>query len=478
MKKLFTTLLSSAVLVTSLATFSTAANATIRDSVKNYTQAYVNMLQHIKNKQTANAGYLISGSYNDLNSVQLTAAIEVLQLVADGDLDACCWTGNTDGTLGNAPNVYPGMPSVSGADLMDPSNGSQKYYYQKSNNTVPTNWFTTGSDIRNDYVAMKAILDIAWDVSYNNTWQTTDNQKMKYYEHRLGDLLRFIWTDLKWGFSYVDSSLYNDLDLQWDFRSKYAFACVVCFGAGFYDTSLLHDIVSNPDGTKTATAKSAYTAIYNSTKISTATRNWMATQSNNQYPDTYNWVGPAGQSLIDGTPLQVSMGPTMQASVGSVRGNFSSDKHVYPTHCHGSTELYKVLNPMQIIDQIGTATQHTNAIAALPYTNNSGIDPYSYITQFGTANFVENMYNAWTKRLIAGDPDYGSFLWTGQTPGTDNLGGMFYNGEADYHAMHNGPWFQLTQWARLTSPAEGTFFPLHTTNISPSSPNGDGCNAS
>jgi hypothetical protein len=474
MKKLFATLLSSAMLVASLATFSTAATAATRDSVKNYVQAYVDMLNHIKNQQSSNASYLISGNYNDLNGAQLTAAIEVLQLVANGDLDTCCWTGNPDGTLGNAPNVYPGMPSVSGADLMDPSQ-NPRYYYQKSTSTSPTNYFTTGSDIRNDYVAMKAILDIAWDVPYNTAWITNNNQKMKFYEHKLGDRLRFIWNDIKWGFSYTDGTLYTDSALQWDFRSKYAFACIVCFGAGFYDTSLLHNIVSNTNGTKTATAKSTYTTVYN--KLTSDTKNWMGTQHSNQYPDTYNWVGPAGQSLIDGTPLQVSTGPTMQASVGSIRGNLSSDKHVYPTHCHGSTELYKVLNPMRVIEQTGTATQHTNAIAALPYTLNNGIDPFSYITQFGTANFVKNMYNAWTKRLIAGDSDYGSFLWTGQTPG-DSLGGMFYNGERDYHAMHNGRWFQLTQWSRLTSPAEGTFFPLHTTTLNPTSPNGDGCNGS
>lgn len=56
------------------------------------------------------------------------------------------------------------------------------------------------------------------------------------------------------------------------------------------------------------------------------------------------------------------------------------------------------------------------------------------------------------------------------------IGTMFYNGESNYHALYTGGWTQLTQWARLTSPAEGTYFPLHNTNISPAAPVG-GCNA-
>jgi hypothetical protein len=461
MKRFISTLFSSILLTSSIASFSTAANATARDDVKNYIEVYVDMLQHIKDHQSSNASYLISGDYNELNGDQLTAAIDVLQLIVDDKLDTCCWTGNSNGTLGNAPNVYGGMPNISGADLMDPSGGGQKYYYTRKGKTTQ-DWLTTGSNTRDDYVAVKEILDIAYDIPYYSPWITTNAKKMKYYEHKLGDNLIDIWEILKWGFSYADDGLYYDPDLQFDFRSKYAFACIVCFGAGFYDTSLLHTKSGD-----TYTATNAYTAIFN--QLSQTTKNWMNSNAvhGNQYPGKNDWNGPAGEPTIEGTPLQVSTGPTFQASLGTTRGNNLSDKHIYPTHCHGSTELYKVLNPMRIIDRRGTAIQHTNAIAALPYTTNTSIDPYSYISHFGTATFVKNMYTTWVNRYVSG-PYFDSFEWTGQV--NNGIGTMFYNGERDYHSMHNGVWLQLTQWARLTSPAEGTYFPLHDTNTDTTHP--------
>jgi hypothetical protein len=450
MKKLLFTLLSSVLLTTTIAISSTAANATAQQDVKDYIEVYVEMLQHVKDHQSSNANYLISGDYNDLNGAQLTAAIEVLQLVVDGDLDTCCWTGNSDGTLGNAPNVYGGMPSVSGADLMNLSINTQYNYTRYNGNS---SWLSTGTATKSDYIAMKELLDIANNIPYYSPWMTTNAKKMKYYEHKLGNNLIDIWEILKWGFSYADSDLYNDSDLQFDFRARYAFACVVCFGAGFYDTSLLHNLTDDTSGKLIdAVATSEYTTVFN--KLSSTTRAWMNgtnKQDDKQYPNSVDWNGKA--------PLQVSTGPTIQTSLASTRGNRNSDKHIYPTHCHGSTELYKVLNPMRIIERRGTAAQRTDSIAALPYTLNNSDDPYSYISHFDTVTFVKNMYTTWLNRNNAG-PYFDSFEWTGQV--ANGIGTMFYNGERDYHSMHNGRWIQFTQWSRLTSPAEGTYFPKHT----------------
>jgi hypothetical protein len=470
MKRLLTTFFTSLTLAASLATFSTGAIASTQSEIKNYLTTYKEMLTHIRDKQTYNNVHLLSGSYSELNTAQLTAAIEVLQLVVNGNLDTCCWTGGPNGTTSdgtaNSPASYGGMPRVTGQSIIDTAN--IQYNYTKSNGN--SSWITLGTNQKDDYRAMKDIMDVAYAIPYSSAWNVENSSgKLKYFEHKLSDRLRPLWNDLVWGFSYADSSIYSDADLKFDFRSRYAFACLVCFGAGFYDTSKLHTRTGTaPNYTYTAT--SAYTTIYN--MLTTGTKNWMGTQHGNQYPDSNNWAGPAGQSLIDGTPLQVSTGPTWQASVGSTRGNNSHDTHVYPTHCHGSTELYKTLDPMLITQAIGTAAQNTTAESKLPYTvSGNGKYVSSYISNFGTVSFVKNMYNTWYNDTSPRT----AFKWTG---GTANVGAMFFNGERDYHAMHNGRWVQLTQWSRLTSPAEGTFFPKHSTNINPSSPNGDGCNGS
>ncbi len=447
------------------ATFSTNTFAapSLAD-VKSYLGTYKDMLIHIRDYQSTADVHLLSGDYTDLKSAQLTAAIEVLQLIQNGEFDSCCWLKGP----GNTPTEYSGMPSISGSAMMTTSNPSDNYVRHDG----ATHTFTMGSNHTDDYRSLKDIMDVAWGVPYQYSNSNTSEERMKRFEHILQDKLRWLWDDLVWSFSYVDSSLYTDADLTWNFRSHYSFACIVCFGAGFYDTSKLHTKLGN-----TYYATSAYNTIYN--KLSTATKNWMTSQASKQYPNTSIWAS-------NKPPIQLSTGPTWQTSVGSIRGNASYSDHIYPTHCHGATELYKTLDPMQIIEDIGTSTQLTNAKNDLPYTvsgNNYRVSTYTSV--FGTTNFTKNMYPRWQDRYNSGTSGFGSYKYIGpstlSTPNTVTgqlLGAMFYNGERDYHSMHNGRWAQLTQWARLTSPEEGTFFPLHTTNLSPNKPNNLNCNSS
>ena len=62
-----------------------------------------------------------------------------------------------------------------------------------------------------------------------------------------------------------------------------------------------------------------------------------------------------------------------------------------------------------------------------------------------------------------------------QFPGnfmTAKNGDIIYNESLYYHAFNAGERFQFTQWARLTWPKEGTYFPL---NGGPQPPSGVEC---
>jgi hypothetical protein len=452
MKRLLLIFMSSLILTTSLATFSSGVHAAAdQQDVKDYLRVYRWMLNHLNNYQTTSQNHLLSGSYTDMKGPQLKASLEVLQLIYDGELDTCCWNANSA--------AYAGMPSATGQSITNTTN--TQYNYTDSNGNAQ--WITLGTDQKDDYRAMKDILDIAATKFGTYSSSNTSFEKMKHYENWLILELIPLWQDLRWSFSYSDASVYTDLDLQQDFRLRYAFACIVCFKAGFYDTSNLHNLTNDSNGNLiNATPTAEYNRIF--ALLSNDTQTWMNSQASKQYPDTVNWNGKA--------PIQVSTGPTWQASKGSTRGNLNSDKHIYPTHCHGATELYKTLDPMLIVQDIGSAAQKTDATSKLPYTvTGSGDQVWTYTSIFSSATFVKNMYPEWQNRNMSGVPNYGSFRWTG-----GNVGALFYNGERDYHSMHNGRWVQLNQWARLTSPNEGTNFPKHSTNINPSSPNGDGCN--
>jgi hypothetical protein len=412
------------------------------------------MLIHIYNHPTTAAAHLTSGDIAllrgtalPLNQNQLKAAIEVLNAVIDGDLDECCWVGGFETVSGTVidtdptPNVYEGMPSFSGSSLISATNHGNSYI--KSNGV--TNTYYAGSVLKEDYRAMGDLIDELFVALPTNPYSAsyTSPQKMQWAEYELLKNLKPLWGKLFWGFSYIDNTVFTDANLSNKFRQKYAFSCIICFGAGFYDTSKLHTKTTQSNGYPSYTANVHYTAIYNN--FTSAVRTWMTNQANNQYPTNVNWNGKA--------PIQLSTGPTWQSSWSTTRGDQNHSAHIYPTHCHGSTELYKVLDPMEMIRVKGTTSALIAAIALLPYTTGSPDQwQYSYASHIGAATFVRDMYPEWLASHGGGILD--SFRWT-------DVGTMFYNHERDYHALHNGKWVQLTQWARLTSPAEGTYFPLH-----------------
>ncbi len=416
-----------------LSSLSSNVHANLQQNIKNHLHHYRNLLILIRDYKATNESYLLSGDYDELNTVQLQAAIEVLKLIYDGELDSCCWTGGT-------PNQYANFASLSTTEVV----AGQSTTYTMHSGHIGT--FTADDATRYDFVGIEGILLYLRNNINNNVYSgvNTHPDRIKRWELVLAKSLHNIWDDLVWAFSYVDDTLYTHPDITPEFRKHYAFACIVCFGAGFYDTSLLHTKNGN-----SYTAKPAWHTIYN--KLSAATQQWMNTQADNQYPKSSTWNGSA--------PLQISMGPTFQGVAVSSYGTQNLKARIYPAHCHGATELYKTLDPVAMIRDKGTANDKQAVNMLLPYSHNYTLDVNTFVTNFGVTPFISDMYPVWYGRNIGG-AYHNSYKETG-------IGSLFYNESRDYHSTHSGRWMQLTQWARLTSPEEGTSYPLHGINPIP-----------
>lgn len=346
-----------------LFTFSISASANqLQTNVKKYISTYALFLNQLIAQRGTSENFLISGSYNDLAGPQLQAAAEVATLIAQGEFDACCWVGNT-------PATYAEFASIDGGAII--AGGSSTTYPKHSGGTAT---FTTDPTLSQDYNAMSVLLQTA--SSLDNAYrgggfgEADHPDRLKWLEQQIIKDLAPLWDELWWAFSYADDSLLPDPILTPEFRNHYAFACVVCFGAGFYDTSRLH--IKRPNGSYTATQE--YDRIVN--LLSPEVHNWMNIQAGQQYPRSINWNGKA--------PIQLSTGPTWQSSTAAVRGNRSDSKHMYPTHCHGSTELYKSLRPYAIILEHGSALDKASANAAIENWYNPSTTPLSVHTSWAS----------------------------------------------------------------------------------------------
>lgn len=432
-----------------LFTFSSTASATLQQQVKDYLYEYRQMLSYIYSYPSDAEPFMLSGDISELTQggSQVLVAMEVLDMIGAGRFDDCCWVGDT-------PATFSEFASVDGAQIL--SGGWSVTYPKHSGGTGN---FSTSPQLSTDYNIMVDLMGIAAAMPANPLEYVDNSLMMGHYEYDIIKSLHPLMDDLWWAFSYVDSSLLPDAIITPEFRNHYAFACVVCFGAGFYDLSRLH--VKQSETNYTATAD--YDTIYSS--LSSFAKNWMTSQATNQYPTDINWNGKP--------PFQISTGPTWQSAPASTTGTRNDATHMYPTHCHGSTEIYKELRPFDLAYFYGSQADKDAAVAMMPSwydTSSSPDDTQTDVGVFGTANYIADMFPQWQASIPVMPYSNASGAFKNA-----RFGSFYYNGSRDYHALFSGRWVQLTQWARLTSPAEGTYFPLHNTNITPSEPTG-GCN--
>ena len=212
-----------------------------------------------------------------------------------------------------------------------------------------------------------------------------------------------ILDNVYWHFSYMGP---DSEQLSAGFRNNYAWACILCEGAGFYDTSLLYQI-------KPGTTSTYY--------------DLLVTREN--LPYSYDWL----QSRPGDQPnLQASIGLTLQASANP--DDDLDAGSTYPVHNHAGEELYFFLNPYNFTDN---RTDNTNSYVA-GAINADGLRPV-----FGS-DMAPQVLNDGSR--------------TFQEVGNADIA---YNNPWGYHAMHPGKFAQISAWARLTNPEEGTFFPFN-----------------
>ena len=218
--------------------------------------------------------------------------------------------------------------------------------------------------------------------------------------------------------------------MQDGFRDYFNWACIVCAGAGFYDTTGMYD----KDENGIYRANDYYYAIIG--LLPEIERTWLQSQ----YDEGFK--GRDGKTSAP--PLQVSIGLTMQSQQNNAPQS-DDITAVYGTHCHTATELYIPIDPMGFDKKQGN-----NILAGLPGYD---IDTNSYMAG------IPNKNNA--------QPVFGDFVQM-QNQVMNDLQGSYAtvkNGDVVFwdsrvnHSMFPGKRLQLAAWARMTRPYEGTVFP-------------------
>ena len=213
------------------------------------------------------------------------------------------------------------------------------------------------------------------------------------------------------------------------FRDYYAWSCIVCAGAGFYDTVGMYDI----DADGNYVANEYYDAIV--ALLSPAQQAWLAIQDNEGFIDSAGAPAP---------PLQISLGLTLQSQQVN-NPALPDEQATYGTHCHAASEVYIPVDPMALDKKLGD----------LILTGQEGYD-------YNTNSYMAGRPNA--SGLI---PTFGDFT-TMQNQVSTDLSGTFTeltNADIVYwdryqkHAMFTGQRFQFAAWSRIDRPWEGTFFP-------------------
>ena len=129
-----------------------------------------------------------------------------------------------------------------------------------------------------------------------------------------------------------------------NFRDYYAWSCIMCLGAGFYDTTGMYDL--DADGIYRANAY--YDEIVG--LLSVASKEFLE----QQYDEGFK--NPDGSNA---PPLQISLGLTLQSQQKdhpSSSVDYPDQEPTYGTHCHASTELYIPIDPMSLDKKLNNGT--------------------------------------------------------------------------------------------------------------------------
>jgi len=320
-----------------------------------------------------------------------------------------------------------GLPPAPNSDVMD----QFSYDWMTALTAGIPDTYVFGSDevLPPDSLAARLI----WNWSY---------QLQQYRYYRLGI-----------GFTNVHANAFLDA-----FRDNYNWGCIVCAGAGFYDTTGMYDL--GADGVYRA--NEYYDAIVD--LLSQDQQMWLAEQYAEGFVDDQGNPAP---------PLQVSFGLTMQSQ--QENNPMQVDRTAtYGTHCHTSEEVYIPIDPMALDKNVnggtavilageeGSAYETNSYMAGLP--NTSGAMP-----GFGTFDTMQDQ----VEMDLPGS-------YTEVTNGD-----IIFWGSRAHHSMFSGQRFQFAAWARTTRPFEGTFFPkdidktgadgigtIDPETITPENPNG------
>ena len=306
----------------------TSSSGPLNGNVKEYLVSYYLLLDNVYMGDETHR-LKVGDSTLSVGNPAIKHMMEVIIMINSGLLHECCWRGeqtnyadyfvvaNTDQVLNQTPVSNPSYPDwdtwnnvfvapVSYADVMASYLAELARVNAISLLSVPDNLDAV------DYISLNMMHKLASDIRTGNG----------------------LMDNIFWHFSYTGQEY---IYFSEDFKSNYAWACLVCEGAGYYDTSLLHQ-------TKPGTSSTYY--------------DLLVTRDN--LPHSYDWLQ---QRPGDKPDLQVSIGHTLQASADQSQGT-EGDLHgdsTYPVHNHAGEELYFFLNPYRWSQ---TRTDNTNSYVA------------------------------------------------------------------------------------------------------------------
>lgn len=378
-----------------------SSSGPLNGNVKDYLAAYYALLDNVYMGDETHRVKVGDSSLTTGNPA-ITHMMEVIVMINAGLLDECCWRGEqttyadyyvaatTNEVLNQTTVPNPGYPVW---DTWRNTFTAPDVYADVMASYLAELVTVSGVSLQSlpegldavDYVSLDIMHKLAADMSTNNG----------------------LMDNIYWHFSYTGSAFRY---FSGGFKNHYAWACIVCEGAGYYDTSLLHQ-------TKPGTSSTYYDLLVTSEYL----------------PNSYDWLQARPGDKPD---LQVSIGLTLQVSADQslTVGDDLHGPSTYPVHNHGSEELYFFLNPYTWSQ---TRTDNTNSYVA------GAINTDNLVPVFGEdmASQVVSVNNR-----------------TFQEVGNADIA---YNGTWVYHAMHPGKYAQISAWSRLTHPEEGTFFPFN-----------------
>jgi len=401
------------ILVCILCVYALPAQADLKGNVFNYLETYKGFIDNVRAGKFPNLSRVIVGAPTSLtNNLALLHMSEVIDVITTGTMNDCCFRSPPDvyenyanakteqvikaTTITNPGSATPfQIPSYLGTQM-----GELVQQFSIVAASLPTT--STGLD-EYDAFAIEIMRSLAQDE---------------------GSSASNIFSNLMWGWSYIDSA---HSELKESFKDYYIYACIVCDGAGFFNTAGLYT-------TNTVTGRLYYDDI--------------VTPAN--FPASYAWLQKlTGQGPKP--PLQASIGLTLQGQAKETERLLTAGV-IYPAHCHQAEELYFGLDPMGV-----SKTAQSDIL--------KGLNGYEYDTKsygIGPINY--------SGLKIKFSSDLSSQFPHNFMPVKN--GDIIYNASTYYHAFNAGARFQFTQWARLTWPQEGTYFPF---NGGPQPPAGVEC---